>query len=133
MGFGDVSKVRKPSTGAKGTYWPFEVGHIDYLSLPGLLERTGQGFAQEALTTLGASDHGRLVRGAIAAGTALELLTKAFLARLNPAMLVERSDKDSLLFLLDHGDRAEPDSSPTDVRTLSASDALLLAKKGLDP
>ncbi len=129
MGFGDVSKVRKPSAGAGGTFWPFEGGHADYASLPGLLERTAQGFAREALATLGASDHDHLVRGAVAAGTALELLAKGFLSAINPAMLVERSEKDSLLFLVNQGHRVDADSSPTDVRTLSASDALLLTKK----
>jgi hypothetical protein len=129
MGFGDVSRVRKPQAGASGTFWPFEGGHVDFASLTGLLERSAQGFAREALTALGASDHDRIVRGAIAVGTALELLTKAFLAAINPAMLVERSEKDSLLFLVNQGHRAGADSSPTDVRTLAATDALLLAKK----
>lgn len=126
MAFGDVSKVRKAPA---GTFWPFERGHVDYASLRGLLERTGQGFAREALASLGAADHDRLIRGAIATGSALEMLTKAFLSTINPAMLVERSEKDSLLFLVDQGHRADTGSSPTDVRTLAASDALLLAKK----
>lgn len=128
MAFGDVSKVRRPA-GAGGTFWPFEGGHVDYASLTGVLQRTAQGFAQEALTCLGVSDHDRLVRGAVAAGSAVELLVKAFLTGVNPAMLVERSEKDSLLFLVDQGHRADASSSPTDVRTLAASDALLLAKK----
>ena len=65
MAFGDVARVRRPAAGASGTYWPFEGGHVDYGSLVGLLQRTAQGFAREALAAMAATDHDKLWCGGL--------------------------------------------------------------------
>ncbi|WP_157519393.1 hypothetical protein [Modestobacter sp. Leaf380] len=62
---------------------------------------------------------------AISVGCAVELLSKALVADISPALLGDRGDRDSLLHLTDHGSLAR--KTPTEVKSIFAVEAVAAA------
>ena len=77
--------------------------------------------ARAAIADYTRSDE-RYVDAAFHCGTAIEHLTKSFLASLHPALIVDKGDFDSLLILTGHAEHAKK-SRGTDLRTVGLTEA----------
>lgn len=72
-------------------------------------------------------DHDECLQAAIHVGCAVELLAKAYLASVEQTLLADRGERESVLFLANKGHLVSA-TGPTDIRTISAFDALSTAK-----
>lgn len=72
-------------------------------------------------------DTNERLQAAISVGCSVELLAKAVLASHAPPLLADRGDPDSVLHFSDLGHLAE--NGPTAVRSRTAGDALVLARR----
>lgn len=111
----------------KGPYWPggeYSYGHED---LCHLLLTAAQDNANRTLVMFVSDDRMLMLQAAVAAGTAVELASKAALVSIEPALLCERSHVDSLLHLSGNGGMAE--TPATELRTLGGLDAFRLCKR----
>ncbi|MBU1245186.1 hypothetical protein KJ612_18430 [Myxococcota bacterium] len=69
-------------------------------------------------------DHldGNVEQSLVGFATAAELIGKSYLASIHPSLIVDMRDFDSLLHVVGHGNRTQ--RSPTDIRTISATDVI---------
>jgi hypothetical protein len=86
---------------------------------------SGRAHARRAVTIFTSSDPYEQQIASISVGSAVELLAKSVIARISPALLSERADRDTLLHLTNNGHLAS--RTVTEVRTLSAADAVAMA------
>ncbi len=110
------SKGRWP----RGQYW---APHED---LGAVLSEMGEAHAHFAVRQWASGDRFAALQAAISAGCAVELLTKAHLASIEPTLIAQRSDPATILHLSGLGTRVE--SGPTEITTLGALEALKVAK-----
>lgn len=126
-GFGDLGAPLSHGASLQAT-WPHGDVGVAHDHLRSLLERVGQAQARRALAATAQTDAVEMLERAAAAGTALELLMKAYLCGLSPAMLLDRgADADSVLHLTGNGHLSS--GTYLDVRTISANAALLLLSR----
>jgi len=95
--------------------------------LAGLLLSAARDNAARALTLYVSTDRLELLQSAVALGTAIELAAKAFLASIEPTLLSERGDADTILCL--SGKPSLAGGTPTTIRTLGGIAACRLARK----
>jgi hypothetical protein len=107
--------------------WPVGQYWLPHEDLPSHLAESGRWHARRALHGWASTDNFEALSAAVSAGCAVEHLSKACLAKVSSALLLERADVDSVLHLTGNGHLAK--SSPTSVRTLGATAALTALKK----
>jgi hypothetical protein len=94
-----------------------------------LLGRSARHHARQALNLFVADDLDEALQAAVSVGCAVEQFTKALIASVEPQLLVDKGDRDSILLVGGHGHRpGRSTRKPTDLRTIGAADALRLAK-----
>jgi len=91
-----------------------------------LLAQSAQWHAQRAIQLFVSDDLNEQLEAAISAGTAVELFAKTYLASIDPALLADKGDRDTVLILGGRGALATAD--PLLMKTIGAFDALRLAK-----
>lgn len=82
--------------------------------------------AHRALQNFVSDDRFELLDAAVSAGTALELTAKAAIAQIEPTLLADRTDRDTLLMLSGNGQHAE--ARATRIRTVGALAAFQLVR-----
>jgi hypothetical protein len=112
----DTGQVRLP---AGGTSAP--LGDLSYL-----LARSARWHARRAIASFASQDLDELLQAGTSAGTAVELLAKAYLATINPSLLADRGDRDTLLLLC--GSSAAVNLNALSMRTIGAETALRLVQ-----
>ena len=106
--------------------WPTGLGNMALDTLPGHLRDTGLLYARRAVEQYSSWDDLQLLDAAVAIGSAVELLAKAMLADVAPALLLDRQQDDIMSVMLlagvshPKGDKLEA----LQVRSLSASQAI---------
>jgi len=109
-----------------GTFWPVGLGAVAYDQLTHYLAYSARDHARRALGKFTSDIRLDQLDAAASIGCAVELLAKSYLARIEPALLAERVDRNSILILTN---KAHLTSTPvTQVRTLSADAALTTVK-----
>jgi hypothetical protein len=111
---------------SEGTWWPAGKYVVPRSRLKQLLALSARHHARQAIRLFVSDDLHDLLEAAASTGTAVELLTKAYLASVDYALLADRGDRDSVLTL--GGNSSLADVSAQGIRTISAVDALALAK-----
>lgn len=101
-----------------GIYW-HPVADLRYL-----LARSAQWHARTALRGFASSDPDDQLQAASSAGTATELLAKAYLAGFSPSLLADKGDRDTVLRLSGHGAQAK--GGALAMKTIGAYEALRL-------
>lgn len=123
----DAAPSRPPRLDAsEGTWWPAGRYRVPRSRLRQLLAFSARYHAREAVRLFVSDELESLLQAAASTGSAVELLSKAYIASVDPILLAERGDRDSLLLLT--GRSSYSDILATDIRSLGASDALKLAK-----
>lgn len=119
----------EPPSRPKYGYWPQGgSGKHIYENFDRSLRLNARWHAVRAVTLYTASNADECMSAAVSTGCAVELLAKAYLASIEPTLLAaDRDDGQSILVLSGRLDRAS--ISPTAVRTKSALECLLIAKK----
>lgn len=107
--------------------WPAGDIWRSHDDLPGHLASSGRWHARNALRHWTDDDLDEALTAAVSAGCAVELLAKACLAKVSPALLLERADVESVLHLSGRGNLSQ--ASPTIVKTVGATGALTSLKK----
>lgn len=120
-----VSFYGQPAS-ERGTWWPSGAFCVPMDGLRKLLARSARHHARQTVRLFVSDASDERLQAAVSAGTAVELLAKAFLASVEPVLLTEKGDRDSLLLLSDKAHLT--DSKPGDVRTLGAHEALLVTR-----
>lgn len=109
-----------------GTWWPVGENVVKHSQLRRLLAQSAQWHARRAIN-LFVSDHlNELLEAAISAGTAVELLAKTYLAGIDPALLADKGDRDTILVLGGNGALGRTD--PLSMKTIGAFEALRIVK-----
>lgn len=103
-----------------GDYW---FGHSD---LAGLMLSAARDNAVRALSLYISTDRLELLQAAVGVGAAVELAAKAFLASVEPNLLVERADVDTILHLSGKGTLAS--AQATAIRTIGGVAACRVAR-----
>jgi hypothetical protein len=88
------------------------------------LAQSARWHARTAISSFISQDRDEQLQAACSAGTAVELLAKAYLADVNPALLADKGDKDTVLHLGGRGTLAKGDVLC--MRTIGAYEALRL-------
>lgn len=122
----DDFQATEPVT-TRATLWPSNGRLLPPEALPWLLARSARFHARQALSKFTSETDSDRLQAAIGTGSATELLAKAYVASVEPTLLTERADRDSLLVLAGKGHIAEG-VDPTQIRTISATTALSLTK-----
>jgi hypothetical protein len=120
---GDDASARPASGG--GSRWPAGPSQHPHADLPVHLLKSGRAHARRALSTYTATTTEEQQLAAISVGSAVELLSKALVADVNPALLSERGDRDTMLHLTNLGHLSR--KAATEVRSLSAVEAVAAA------
>jgi hypothetical protein len=107
-------------------WWPAGHNVVPNGSLRQLLARSGRWHARTAVTKYGSEDLDDLLEAAVSTGSALELMTKAFLASITPSLLADGNHRDSVLMLAGKGTHGGDDALK--LRSLQAQTALTIAK-----
>ena len=128
MAFANISPIKMPTAPAE-TLWPHGKKVVVHKELQPLLEHVAQKFARDAVFKFGSPDALVQLEAAIAAGTATELLAKAYLCSVDPAMLAERNERKTSLVLTGHGHLTKAGESYLDIKTLGARAALIYASE----
>ena len=89
-----------------------------------MLAQSARWHARTAVSNFVSDDPDARLQAACSAGTAVELLAKAYLADMNPALLADKGDKDTVLHLVGHGALAKGDV--LSIKTIGAYEALRL-------
>lgn len=111
---------------AQGTSWPAGRSYVEFGRLKQLLARSARFHARTAVEQFVSADHDLQLQAAMATGCAMELLAKAYLATIAPAILAERGERDAVLNLSDQGHLAM--AKPLAIRTIGAHEALIAVK-----
>lgn len=109
-----------------GTWWPAGKYVVKHSQLKRMLAESAQWHAQRAIQLFVSEDLNELLDAAVSAGTAVELLAKTYLATIEPVLLADKGDRDTVLIMGGRGELASVD--PLLMKTISALDALRLAK-----
>lgn len=109
-----------------GTWWPVGEHVVEYKELKRLLARSSQWHARQTIRFFTSTELDELLQAAVSAGTAVELLAKAYLASINCALLADRGHRDTVLLLGGHG--AMTTVRPLHMKTIGAVEALDLVK-----
>jgi hypothetical protein len=96
-------------------------------SLMFLLGRSARWHARQAVRGFVSEDENEQLQAATSAGTAVELLAKAYLASVNPALLAERGDPDTLIHLCGRGGKVK--NGPLAMKTIGAVETLRLVTR----
>jgi hypothetical protein len=112
---------------ATASSWPGGEYWFRHEDLAGLLLSAARDNAVRALTLYISSDRLELLQAAVAVGAAVELAAKAFLASIEPNLLAERADVDTILHL--SGKRSLAAEPATAIRTLGGVAACRLARR----
>ncbi len=104
--------------------WPAGKHLAQHSDLAALLSESAQEAAQRALRLFVSDDRLELLQAALAAGTAVEHLAKAVIVSVEPTLLADKVDRDTLLWLSGKGNRAE--TRATRIRTVGALNAVKL-------
>jgi hypothetical protein len=118
--FGEIDL--RPAQSA-GVEWPLGPKWIGNNELQSHLENVSSIKAREVLTKYASPDPVDLIDAAMAMGHSIELLMKAYLASLSPAILAERDDFHSKLMLAGQAGLSSKDYRS--VRTMGAEASLL--------
>lgn len=109
-----------------GTWWPVGKNVVQHSQLKRLLAQSAQWHARRAINYFVSDDLNELLEAAVSAGTAVELLAKTYLVNIDPALLADRGDRDTVLVLGGNGALARAD--PLLMKTIGAVEALRLVK-----
>jgi len=120
------SGIEKDPTRATGSNWPVGELVAPHEDLVALLMSSANHHAHKALQLFVGDRRTDLLDAAISAGIGLELACKGAVAQVEPTLLADRTDRDTLLRLSGSGDRAE--ASATRVKTISGIAAFRLAR-----
>jgi hypothetical protein len=125
----DIVCLMEPRPRPKHGYWPQGgSGKHSYENLDAALRWNAGWHAKRAVTLYTSSDGHDCLSAAVSTGCAVELLTKAYLASIEPTLVVaDRDDGQSILVLAGRQDQAS--IGPTSVRSRLAVDCLSVAKK----
>lgn len=121
---------RSPSTygssvkSQSGSFWPIGENLVQHSDLPAILGESAQDAAHRALRFFVSGERLELLEAAVGAGAAVEHLAKAAIALVEPTLLADRVDRDTLLRLSGKGHRAE--TPATRIRTIGAFNAVKL-------
>jgi hypothetical protein len=117
------SPTYKDGDPSGGMWWPAGTCHVPHSALRHRLASSAQWHARTALHQFADDlDVDRQLQAAISTGTAVELMLKAYLVGVAPALVADRSSKDSVLMVSGGGALAA--GQARDFRSVPASDAL---------
>jgi hypothetical protein len=108
------------------TWWPVGPRVVEHSQLKRLLAESAQWHARQAIRLFISDDRNELLQAAVSAGSAVEMITKAYLVNIECALLADKGDRDTVLLLGGHGTLASAD--PLSMKTIGAFDALRLVK-----
>jgi hypothetical protein len=111
---------------SSGTWWPVGKNVVQHSQLKRLLAQSARWHARRSITLFVSDDVNELLEAAVSAGTAVELLAKTYLINIDPALLAEKGDRDTVLALGGNGALARVD--PLLMKTIGAAEALRLVK-----
>jgi hypothetical protein len=109
-----------------GTWWPVGPRVVKHDQLKRVIAQSARWHARQAIRLFVSDDLNEMLQAAISAGTAVELLAKAYLASIDGVLLADKGDRDTMLLLGGHGGLAPAD--PLLMRTVGGIEALRLAK-----
>jgi hypothetical protein len=109
-----------------GTWWPTGEYAVPHSRLKQVLAQSARFNARQAIRFFVSDSRNGILQAAISVGGAVELLAKAYLASVAPALLAERGERDSVLVMANKAELAG--RGVTDVKTIGAHEALLVAK-----
>jgi hypothetical protein len=109
-----------------GTWWPAGRDHVPNGRLKQLLALSARYHSRHAIALFISSERDELLQCAISVGCAVELLAKSYLASIEHGLLAENGERDAILVLANKATLAT--SGTTDIRTISAMEALRVAK-----
>jgi hypothetical protein len=92
-----------------------------------VLARSARWHAPHVITGFASQDCDELLQVATSAGTAVELLGKVYIATMNPALLADKGDSDTILHLSGHGRRCK--NGITEMKSVVGYEALRLIKQ----
>lgn len=107
-----------------GSFWPVGEHLAQHSDLAAILGESAQDAAHRAIRLFVSDERLELLQAAVGAGTAVEHLAKAAIVLVEPTLLADRVDRDTLLRLSGKGHRAE--GAATRIRTIGALNAVKL-------
>lgn len=120
------SLVQHDGAAAGGSRWPVGALAAPHENFAAILLHAAHFHAHEALRLFVSDDRFELLQAAVSAGTAVEIACKAAVAQIEPTLIAERADRDTLLRLSGKGHRA---STPaTRIRTVGGLAAFRLVR-----
>ncbi|MDG4818275.1 hypothetical protein O7628_22590 [Micromonospora sp. WMMD956] len=109
-----------------GTWWPVGKHVVEHGRLKQVLALSARHHARQAIELFATDDQDGLTQAAVSAGCAVELLAKAFLASVEPGLLAEKGDRDTILILSGNANLAS--ARIAEMKTVGALEALKIAK-----
>jgi hypothetical protein len=125
--FGSGWSGREHSPDQVGAYWPAGSRACAQEDLQWMLLGSARDNALRALSLYVSDNRLELLQAAVAIGAAVEQAAKACVASLEPALLAEKGQVDSVLWLTGHKTLAKTPS--TEVRTITGLDAAQIARE----
>ncbi len=92
LGYGTTGVQYRAATRTALPLWPTGRYWSTHDDLPGALAESGRWHARRALQNWATNDEHEALSAAVSAGCAVEHLVKAWLAKMTPALLLERPD-----------------------------------------
>lgn len=114
-------------SGTSDGYWPLGGKLVPYGQLSLNLAGSAKLHARRAIELFASSDPFECQVAAASVGSAVELMAKAYLASVQPSLLADKGDVDSLLIM--GGNAHLTKVKPSYVKTRSASDVMTIVKK----
>lgn len=108
-------------------HWPVGSRACAHEDLPWLLLGSARDNALRALSLYVSDNRLELLQAAVAIGAAVEQAAKACVASIEPALLAEKGQVDSVLWFTGH--KALAKTPPTEVRTISGLEAAQIARE----
>jgi hypothetical protein len=120
------ARIRDIPTRASLTWWPAGLLVVANDDLGRLLTDSSRWNAQIAVANYASDDTNEQLQAAVSTGTALELLAKACLTTISPALLADKGEQHSVLLLTGKGGLTK--RRPTQLRSIQAFESLRLLK-----
>lgn len=114
-------------SGRTAAQWPMGHWSAVHEDLAKTILQAASFHASVAIDSYTSDSHQGQLTAAISVGCAVELVVKASIALIEPTLLADRVDRETLLRLAGHHSRARKE--PTEIKTVGAANALLLAKE----
>jgi len=116
----------RPLDRSEGMWWPAGKRVVPSSRLKQLLARSARWHARTAIAGFVSDDLDALLQAAFSCGSAVELISKAYLASLSHSFLTDKGERDSLFMFAGHG--ALANTSATQVRSIGALDVARVLK-----